>query len=268
MITPADIRFEATCAAGVPVIRARQAAGRSARAEVVFTTRKGGVSVGPYASLNVSPHVGDDREAVVENRRRAARAVGAGRERLVSLLQVHGNRVVEFPEAAAGRGSTEADGVILRSPRDAGAAAALLSADCVPVVLVGQEVFAILHGGWRGLLAGVLQEGVRALGAQVQEAFVGPSIGPCCYEVGPELVQAFAGRFGPEVVRTDSRVDLWEAAALALAEAGVDRARVANGRLCTKCSADVFYSHRREGPHTGRQGALVCVHQEAGGAVD
>jgi hypothetical protein len=230
------------------------------RAGLVFTTRKGGVSEGPFSALNLSPHVGDDVEAVTANRRRVARALGAPGRSMVSLLQVHGTRVVEFPEADREGGRAQADGVIVRPHRDRGVAVALLYADCVPVVLVGEEDVAILHCGWKGLLAGVIASGARALAERPRMAFIGPSIGPCCYEVGSELAAAFSERFGPDVVGEGPRLDLWASASRALEEAGLERGSVVNGRLCSHCLPDLFYSHRREGPATGRHGAVVYTH--------
>ena len=115
---------------------------------------------------------------------------------------------------------------------------------------------ALLHVGWRGLLAGVVQAGAAAVGAPGLHAAIGPGIGPCCYEVGQEVGEAFRARFGAGVLR-GRHLDLWSATEQALRSAGA--ARVARSDLCTACNPQLFFSHRRDGARTGRQGALAYV---------
>jgi YfiH family protein len=134
-----------------------------------------------------------------------------------------------------------------------------MSADCVPVALarVGGETpgVAVLHVGWRGLLAGIVAEGVRVLGGRLHAA-VGPAIGPCCYEVGPDVAEPLAAAFGSDVLR-GGNADLWIATERALRAAGVvDVERV---DLCTHCNPDLFFSHRRTGKPRGVQGAIARV---------
>ena len=153
----------------------------------LFTTRHGGVSEGPYASLNLGPHTDDDPVAVQRNRERAAALAGAP---LAGVHQVHGTEVVE---AAAGA-RPDADGLVTAR---AGLAPLVLVADCVPIALVAPEAVGVLHAGWRGLHDGIVAAGVRRLrdlGASRVAAAVGPAIGPCCYEVGDELRAAFGHR--------------------------------------------------------------------------
>jgi copper oxidase (laccase) domain-containing protein len=114
----------------------------------------------------------------------------------------------------------------------------------------------ILHAGWRGLLAGIVAAGVRALGARKLAAVIGPSIGPCCYEVGDEVATPFREAFGEDVVR-DGKLDLWTAAERALRAAGVDQ--VERLDICTACEPDTFFSHRRDHGKTGRQGVIAYV---------
>lgn len=230
-----------------------------------FTTRHGGESGGAFSSLNLSDGQGDDVAVVEDNRARVAAALTAldgGRRSpptMVSPRQEHGLRVVGTAEYAREGTRSPCDGLTLRAPLDDGLAALLLFADCVPVILVGEVDVAVVHGGWRGLVGGVVQQGARAMTGPPGAAFVGPSIGPCCFSVGEEVAQAFARRYGDGVVREGPRVDLWKAAEHALAEVEVSAARVVNPRLCTVCNRDLFFSYRGDGPLTGRQGAVAWV---------
>jgi YfiH family protein len=222
--------------------------------EVVFTTRRGGVSEGPYASLNLGRKTGDDVKRVDENRRRACAEIGADAERLALNYQVHSTLVHRARPGARGeRGdglwTDEGDLPILA-----------MSADCLPIALAGANgaapAVAVAHVGWRGLLAGVIDAAVSTLGPRAIEAAVGPAIGPCCYEVREDVAEPFRVRFGPQVVR-GGRLNLWHAAEQALAAAGV--ARVERLDLCTSCNPDLFFSHRRDGKPRGVQGVLARV---------
>lgn len=142
-------------------------------------------------------------------------------------------------------------------------AAVLLFADCLPVVLCGEVDMAVAHGGWRGILGGVVQQAGAAMTGPPGAAVIGPSIGPCCFTVGQDVADMFADRFGPGVALEpkepggSARVDLWEAATRCLQEMGVPRTGVLNPRLCTVCNTDLFYSYRLEGPLTGRHGCVA-----------
>ena len=135
----------------------------------------------------------------------------------------------------------------------------LLTADCLPIAIARtngeRPALAILHAGWRGLLAGIVGVGVRTLGAPVAAA-IGPAIGPCCYEVGEEVAEPFREAFGADVVR-EGRLDLWTSAERALRAAGC--ARVDRFDLCTSCNPARFFSHRRDKGQTGRQGVIAAV---------
>lgn len=251
----------------------------------VFTTRIGGHSPEPYRSLNLSPRSDDEPQIVARNRSKLAELVASagglstghdvapGRnERLVSPLQVHGTRVVGLTEYAGeaagarrhGEGEPPCDGLTVNPALDSGMAALLLFADCVPVVLVGEVDMAVVHAGWRGLVGGIVQQGARAMTGPPGMAFVGPSIGPCCFSVGYEVAQEFSQRFGSDVVLGAAgsyRVDLWRAVEVAAEEIGVPRHQVVNPRLCTRCNSDLFYSYRADGPVTGRQGCMVWADQ-------
>jgi YfiH family protein len=135
----------------------------------------------------------------------------------------------------------------------------LLTADCLPVAIArrngAKPALAILHVGWRGLLAGIVAEGVRALGGGRLVAAIGPGIGPCCYEVGEEVAEPFRATHGDVV--SDGRLDLWSAAERALRAAGV--VSVERADLCTYCHPELFFSHRRDKGRTGRQGIVAAV---------
>jgi YfiH family protein len=211
---------------------------------VLFTTRRGGVSEGPYASLNVGLWTDDEPERVAANRERVRAAAGV--ERLAQGRQVHGTSV-----AVDAEGVPDADGQVVTRER---VAPIVLVADCVPIALVAPEGVAMLHAGWRGLVGGIVAEGVGALrraGASRVAAAIGPAAGPCCYAVGDEVRAAF-GTGG----RT---LDLAAIAGGQLAAAGVDD--IADVGLCTICARDAegprFFSHRRDGGVTGRQAGLA-----------
>jgi polyphenol oxidase len=222
--------------------------------EVAFTTRRGGVSEGPYASLNLGRKSGDDVDRVDDNRRIACDAIGADLEKLALNYQVHSDRVLRA--AAGGRGE-HADGLWTDEP-DLPILA--MSADCLPIALARVDAttpaVAVLHAGWRGLLAGIVTAGVEALGGGKLAAAIGPGIGPCCYEVGEEVAAPFRERFGDDVVR-ESRLDLWTSAERALRAAGVGH--VDRFDRCTSCEPETFFSHRRDAGKTGRQGVIAYV---------
>jgi len=235
-------------------------------ARAAFTTRPGGVSKPPFDALNLGIFTEDDRDAVVENRRRLAAALGFPPERIAAARQVHGAELIEHPgqpmprcsfavdgpEKAQGSpvdgGPMEADGHVVTAK---GMAALVFVADCVPVALAGPRGVAMLHCGWRGLAAGIIAKGAAAIGAT--DAAIGPSIGPCCYEVGEEVLASFRG--SGEGVAVDRMLDLPEVARRLLAEAGVERVEASG--LCTSCEPELFFSHRRDRGCTGRQSGLV-----------
>jgi polyphenol oxidase len=227
--------------------------------EVAFSTREGGVSDGPYASLNLGIFTGDDPDRVVENRRRLCAAAGVDPERATMAWQQHGAEVRRArPESIVSPGLRHdpCDGLWSDEP---GQAMLLLAADCLPIALArldgARPAAAVLHAGWRGLLAGIVRNGVAALGPSVAAA-VGPSIGPCCYEVRADVAEPMEAALGRGLVR-DGRLDLWAAAERALRAAGV--ARVDRFDLCTACHPELFFSHRRDAGVTGRQGVLARV---------
>lgn len=230
-------------------------------ARVAFTTRAGGISEGPYATLNLGFLTDDRPQAVAENR---ARLEAEFDVRLGFVHQVHGGEVRRLHRAdaererKAGVGSlTRADGQVTTEP---GVAAATLTADCLPVAITGVRGVAMLHAGWRGLHAGVLEAGVRALRsagvAGPLTAAIGPGAGPCCYEVGDDVHAAFAHY--PGEVHAGRHLDLPAIAHHQLAAAGIRS--VHRTGLCTMCSEPgLFFSHRRDHGVTGRQAGIAWL---------
>ena len=227
--------------------------------EVAFSTRLGGVSDGPYRSLNLGLLTGDEPERVVANRRRLADAIGVDPEQATMALQVHGGRVAEAQPLGIVRPGTpyeRCDGLWSDRP---GRAMLLLTADCLPVALARGDAeprLAVLHVGWRGLLEGIVAAGAAAVANGTLVAGIGPGIGPCCYEVGEEVAAPFRDRFGSDVVR-GRKLDLPLATERALREAGC--ADVEASGLCTACDPELFFSHRRDRGVTGRQGVIGAL---------
>jgi len=226
---------------------------------VAFSTRLGGVSDGPFRSLNLGIRTEDDPARVVENRTRFCVAVDADPDGATMAWQRHGATVTRArPRGIVTPGTVydHCDGLWSDEP---GRAMLLLTADCLPIAIArtdGEPAVGILHAGWRGLLAGIVAAGVRALGGVGLAAAIGPSIGPCCYEVGDEVALPFREAFGADVVR-DGKLDLWTATERALRAAGVEH--VDRFDLCTSCDPERFFSHRRDHGHTGRQGVMAYV---------
>jgi polyphenol oxidase len=256
-MSPSAGRALASWPGEVPLL----AAALPSRFRAVFTTRVGGVSERPYDTLDLAEHTGDLPEVVRENRLRLLGSLPAADVvtglRLVVPRQQHSTRVVGAAEWDAS-GEGPCDGLTLQPGLDDGLAALLLFADCLPVLLVSDSDMAAVHAGWRGLLAGVVQQAARSMTAPPGLAVLGPAIGACCYEVGEDLIEAFTSRYGEGLVR-ERRLDLKAAALRALAEVGVPASRVVDPGLCTSCNPELFYSHRRDGAATGRQGLVAWL---------
>ncbi|MEA2400799.1 MAG: purine-nucleoside/S-methyl-5-thioadenosine phosphorylase / adenosine deaminase [Thermoleophilaceae bacterium] len=226
-------------------------------AQAVFSTRRGGVSEGPYESLNVGFLTDDEPDRVVENRGRLAREAGVGADDVVMGWQVHGTDVRVWdgpdPQAAYGQpGDKElprVDGHLTAVP---GVALLVLVADCYPVALSDGKRAAMLHCGWRPLAGGIVEKAVAEFDSPPAAA-VGPGIGGCCYEVGPEVAERFADVPGA----VDGRMlDLRRVISARLSMAGVSE--VAHLDRCTSCEPELYFSHRRDRGLTGRQAGL-CV---------
>jgi polyphenol oxidase len=248
-----------------------------------FTGRAGGSSESPYATLNLGLRVGDDLRRVLANRRRVATVLGLAGRPWALARQVHGADVLAVGAGPPGAGDRrverrqlgegppeakpplgDADGLVTTDP---GVVLAVLTADCAPVLLADPAagVVGAVHAGWRGLAAGVVEAGVAAmaeLGADPARSvgLVGPAVGGCCYEVGPEVRDAVGARLPDALATTrDGRpaLDPAAGAAQALARAGVGQVRVA-----VECTFDLeerFFSHRRDHGRSGRQAGLIAL---------
>ena len=257
-----------------------------------FSTRDGGVSSvycppdyrptdyrpADYsaADLNLGFTADDARDAVIENRRRFVEALSPAQPLpLATVKQVHGSRVFALREPAAlhtPSGLIEADGLTTSLPE---VLLAILTADCVPILIAdtSKRVVTALHAGWRGTVAGIVEEGIAAMQADHDShpedliAAIGPSIGPCCYTVGEQLQQEFSAAFSyaPKLFHKregQSYLDLWEANRRQLLSSGLAAQRIATVGLCTACSRDpdgrrLFFSHRAEKGFTGRMMSVV-----------
>jgi YfiH family protein len=225
--------------------------------EIAFSTRGGGVSEGPFESLNLTHGAAwwdfrDPEENVAENRSRVCRTIGADPARLTVNVQRHTTLV---HRAQPGRREI-GDALWTDEPETPMLG---LGADCALVALVrangASPAAAVVHAGRIGILAGVLEEAVGTLGGRVA-AVIGPTIGPCCYEVGEDVAAPYRERFGAGIV-SGGRLDLPTAAQHALREAGC--ASVERLDLCTSCRADLFFSYRRDGTPRGGHGVIASV---------
>ncbi len=236
--------------------------------QAVFT-RLGGVSRPPYHWLNVGHTVGDDLEAVETNHRLIFNALGITEGRVVTCHLVHGIRVAPVGREHLGKVIPATDGLITDTP---GVFLLLRFADCVPVVLYDprRRAVGLVHAGWQGSVLGIAAEAVKEMrrhfGSRPEDilAGIGPSIGPCCYEVGDDVI-SFARRHldaPPLLAKPGGSVhlDLWELNRQHLLRMGVRRVEVA--RICTRCRRDEFFSHRGDGGRTGRFAVVVGLRAE------
>ena len=237
-----------------------------------FLGRGGGNSQGAYAGLNVSFGVGDDPQTVKDNYCDMKRTVGMAGTRMVTMGQRHGDTIIDVagPCKDAGEGDamvTDAPGVFL----------GVLTADCVPIVCWARtskgRLAAVIHAGWRGTLAGLVMKTVRHIesryGAEAQDLWcaLGPAIGPCCYEIGPDVSGPLLRKWGDKAEASlrhgdgKTTLDLRQLNAALLAAAGVREERIASAGPCTACSPAEFFSYRRESRNgdgvTGRQASFI-----------
>ena len=241
-----------------------------------FTTRRGGVSTGPYRSLNLSPAVGDEAEVVRANRLRLAAWLGMDPARLVEAEQVHGKAVAVVGRPGSGpRRAGPIRGVDGLATAERGLWLAVYAADCVPVLVLDPDAAAAaaVHAGWRGTATGIVPAALRAMrrafGTDPRRALValGPAIGGCCYEVDAPVAGAMAGQpWWPEAARATGpgkwHLDLRAAILAQLREAGVAGERIDVVGGCTACRPDLFFSYRRDGA-TGRMAGYIALAAEA-----
>jgi YfiH family protein len=227
-------------------------------ARALFSTRAGGVSEGPYESLNLGFLTDDEPARVIENRGRLAGAAALEPERIALGRQMHGADLHEWdapdPQRTyaepGGKTPPDVDGHLTAVP---GLGLLVLTADCFPVALSDGTRAAMLHCGWRPLAEGIVARAVARF-ERPPAAAVGPGIGGCCYEVGPEVAE----RFADVPAALDGRMlDLRRVIAARLQDAGVTQ--VEHLDRCTSCDPERYFSHRRDRGVTGRQGGLCAL---------
>lgn len=228
-----------------------------------FSTRLGGVSEPPFDSLNLGLSTGDEPRRVAENRRRFLAHFGVAQSEVCALSQVHGKTVIE---ARAGWFKLEADGAVTDQPERL---VVVSAADCLAVLVHDPRHNAVgaAHAGWRGTVAKIVVELVGQLGArygsQPEElrVAIGPGIGRCCYQVGPEVIaQVAAAGISERVYGRDTtgyHLDLAAANRELLLGLGVPAAQLWTSGYCTHCNPELFFSHRREAGRTGRMWAAI-----------
>jgi YfiH family protein len=237
-------------------------------------TRLGGVSRGPFATLNVGSNVGDDEAALAENHARIYAHLGTRGDRVASARQVHGNRVAEVNGGCGGTVLPNTDGLVTGTPQ---LALLLRFADCQPVLLYDPENHALglVHAGWRGVAQGIARRAVDtmqlAFGSRPEAllAGLGPAIGPCHYTVGKEVaaVMAYALPDWEKAISPDGdgwRLDLSLANAQQLAASGVHQ--IEQAHLCTACHSDEFFSHRADNGRTGRFATVAYLRRRESSA--
>jgi hypothetical protein len=253
------------------------------RVRLVFTTRHGGVSTGPYAELNLGMNTCDDPALVIENRKLLCSTLSLDVNQLSIVKQVHSDRVVVVDED---RGSTgpaiEADAQVTAMP---GVPLFGLFADCLAIYLYDpvNGVIGLAHAGWRGTVAGIAGKTVAMMterfGVRPEHclAALAPAAGPCCYEVGDDVAEVAGRVFPPEwnVLRPRTRdegmggrtpgnqgkwtFDLWSGNAGWLVKAGLRRENIIISGFCTICRQDMFFSYRGSGGTTGRMAAVIIM---------
>lgn len=243
------------------------------------STRLGGVSAPPFDTLNMSFSTGDEAASVLENRTRFLSAVGIDPKEIVTCRQVHGTHLEQVGKEDRGRGASsqetavkDCDGLMTD---EAGVPIVLNFADCTPLLFydAGHQAIAISHGGWRGTEADIAGKTVSMMketfGSDPKDllAAVGPAIGPCCFEVGGEVIKQFSHLFSREemvlLTRKDKgekyHFDLPRANLILLQRAGIREEHIDASGVCTYCREDLFYSYRKSGGRTGRHMVVMCL---------
>lgn len=242
------------------------------------TTRRGGSSRQPYNALNLSFNVGDDPKTVLKNRRTLTEALGIPLANLTTARQIHDAHVKIVSEALRGRGSTDyksaIDGTDAMVSNVPGVCLMVLSADCVPILMYdpAKKIIGVVHAGWKGTLRLIARKTAKVFQEQFGSsphdirAGIGPSIGPCCFEVGAEVTSQARDRLATskEYIRHKSAngkgyFDLWSANLRQLAQTGIPERNIEVAQMCTCEHADVFFSHRSDKGQTGRFGAGILI---------
>jgi YfiH family protein len=242
------------------------------------STRTGGFSEVPYRSLNLGLHVEDDKDKVLKNRRRLAEAIGIPLDQFTIAKQIHSGNVTVVSDKLRGSGSTHDENAIENTDAmvtdTQGICLIVLVADCVPMLFFDplRRAIGVAHGGWKGTLEYIASKTVwameNAFGCSAKDIIVGmgPSIGPCCYEIGPEVIAQVRSIFpsGKEYVLNESRdgkgyLDLWRANLDQLLRAGIQRKNIEMAMQCTCHNPDVFFSYRHQKGDTGRFAAGISI---------
>jgi hypothetical protein len=232
-----------------------------------FLGRQGGRSAGTYAGLNVSYEVGDDPAVVKDNFCDLKKAVGLHERSIVTMKQVHGDRVIDVKDKQT-KNAGEADGIVTNQP---GVFLGVMTADCVPLLFscAERKVAAAVHAGWRGTAAGIAQITLRhlrdryAIGPLEVSVALGPAIGPCCYEIRGDVSIPLVAKWGTLAERClDSRdgseyLDLRRLNRLQLEISGVSAGRIFDVGPCTRCSPNEFFSYRGQRGKTGHQMSFI-----------
>ncbi len=237
-----------------------------------FSTRLGGISTGHCASMNISTTRGDDPEAIAENRRRIANAIGVEVEDFTYTHQTHTTNVVVVKEEDRGRRFMETDGMITNVP---GICLVTFYADCVPLYFVDpvKKVIGMSHSGWRGTVGKIgkitIEKMIENYGTDPKDvlAAIGPSICQECYEVSEDVIDIFKENFSESIwadlfYRKENgkyQLNLWEANKQVFLEAGVKKANIAVTNLCTHCNPDILFSHRTTGNARGNLSAFLAL---------
>ncbi len=234
------------------------------RGEIVhgFSTRVGGASGGDFRSLNMGDDLGDLPENVLENRRRFTSALGADSARIVTLNQVHGDRIADVHSPSDHPLFGDA---LMTDTRDL--LLAVRTADCVPILIydTSNRVVAAAHSGWKGAISGIAGKLLRAMGERygtdpsVCLAAIGSSAGPCCYEVGDEVAALFPEHCVIRSPEAKPKVDLWKANLDQLLAAGIPEGSVDLAKMCTICHEDLFFSYRRSHGATGMMLGVIGI---------
>lgn len=243
-----------------------------------ISTRLGGLSQQPFSSLNLGLHTGDDANKVNENRARFCQAIGVNYPNAVTAQQNHGDNIAVVSKKDSGRGArsydnsiANTDALITNTPD---LPLLLFFADCVPVLIADpvHNAVGISHAGWKGTVAKIAQKTLL----KMQENYntnpadclvgIGPSIGPCCYEVDAPVIDKLKEEFSEWDMLVTPRqerwhLDLWAANRLQLQEIGVKAENIVTSNICTSCNNELFFSHRAEHGRTGRIGAVISLTQ-------
>ncbi|WP_035020306.1 peptidoglycan editing factor PgeF [Anoxybacillus flavithermus] len=240
---------------------------------VAFTTKRGGVSTGAFATLNVGMHVADDSDVVYENRKKVAEQLNVSLDRWVCADQVHGVHIEKVTNNHAGKGVRAYDTAVPHTDglytNERQLMLALCFADCVPLYFFSpsKKLIGLAHAGWKGTVHNIAREMVKRWneeGADDIYVVIGPSIGRCCYVVDDRVIEFVQKALvnSPQSLYNETSkgqyaLDLKEMNKQLLQQAGVPSERIAVSSYCTSCEQSLFFSHRRDGGKTGRMMALI-----------